>query len=128
MMSDGLPGNATGVDPGDNQVAPPMFYLNLAGAMTGILDFTQVEKRKYFHKATTKLDNEELYECTPGNMFHFLKLLKQRTNEHGWDDKETGVLWVPEDHNDPASAFVQGILGGIRQDIRKIHRWKEREI
>ena len=89
--------------PENNQEAPPAFYLNPAGAMNGILDFTKVETRKYFHKATTKLDDEELYDCTPGNMFHFLKLLKQRANEHGWDDEGTGILWVPEDHDDPTS-------------------------
>ena len=79
------------------------FFLNPAGAMTGTLDFTKVETRKYFHKATEKLDQEELYDCTPSNMFHFLKLLKQRANEYGWDDEVTGILWVPEDHRDAYS-------------------------
>ena len=52
------------------------FYLNLASAMVGVLDFMGVESRKYFHKTTKKLDSEELHNCTPGNMHHFLKLLK----------------------------------------------------
>ena len=86
------------------QVGTP-FFLNPAGAMTGTLDFTQVETRKYFHKATKKLDQEELYDCSPSNMFHFLKLLKQRANEHGWDDDVTGILWVPEDHQDATGAL-----------------------
>ena len=38
------------------------FYLNPASAMVGVLDFTDVESRKYFHKATKRLDSEELYE------------------------------------------------------------------
>ena len=79
------------------------FYLNPASAMVGVLDFTDVESRKYFHKATKKLDSEELYDCTPGNMHHFLKLLKHRANENGWDSDVTGVLWVPEDHQDQSS-------------------------
>ena len=86
------------------QVGTP-FFLNPAGAMTGTLDFTQIETRKYFHKTTKKLDQEELYDCSPSNMFHFLKLLKQRANEHGWDDDVTGILWVPEDHQDATSAL-----------------------
>ena len=79
------------------------FYLNPASAMMGVLDFTDVESRKYFHKATKKLDSEELYDCTPGNMHHFLKLLKHRANENGWDNEVTGVLWIPEDHQDQNS-------------------------
>ena len=79
------------------------FYLNPTSAMVGVLDFTDVESRKYFHKATKKLDSEELYDCTPGNMHHFLKLLKHRANENGWDNEVTGVLWIPEDHQDQNS-------------------------
>ena len=82
-----------------------VFYLNPASAMVGILDFTDVESRKYFHKATKKLDYDELYDCTPGNMHHFLKLLRHRANENGWDSDVTGVLWVPEDHQDQDSAL-----------------------
>ena len=81
------------------------FYLNPASAMVGVLDFTDVESRKYFHKATKRLDSEELYDCTPGNMHHFLKLLKQRANENRWDDEIVGVLWIPEDHQDQDSAL-----------------------
>ena len=61
----------------------PTFFLNPASAMVGVLDSTKVESRKYFHKATKKLDEDELYNCTPGNMYHFLKLLNQRANENG---------------------------------------------
>ena len=82
---------------------PPRFYLNPAGAMVGILDFTQVESRKYYHKATKRLDSEELFDCSPENMHHFLKLLEYRAQENGWDDYVRGILWIPEDVNDPTS-------------------------
>ena len=82
---------------------PPPFYLNPAGAMVGILDFTQVESRKYYHKATKRLDSEELFDCSPENMHHFLKLLEYRAQENGWDDYVRGILWIPEDSTDPAS-------------------------
>ena len=82
---------------------PPSFYLNPAGAMIGILDFTQVESRKYYHKATKRLDSEELFDCSPENMHHFLKLLEYRAQENGWDDYVSGILWIPEDSADPAS-------------------------
>ena len=71
--------------------------------MVGTLDFTDVESRKYFHKATKRLDSDELYDCTPGNMHHFLKLFNQHANENGWDNETTGVLWIPEDHQDADS-------------------------
>ena len=81
----------------------PEFHLNPAGAMVGILDFKQVECRKYYHKATQKLDNEELFDSSPENMHHFLKLLEYRANEYGWDSYVGGILWIPEDSNDPNS-------------------------
>ena len=83
--------------------AQPQFFLNPASAMVGILDFTEVESRKYYHKATKRLDSEELFDCSPENMHHFLKLLDYRAKEHGWDSYMSGVLWVPEDANDPDS-------------------------
>ena len=79
------------------------FYLNPASAMVGVLDFSQVETRKYYHKATARLDNEELFDCTPDNMHHFLKMFCQRANEYGWDDDVTGVLMIPDDHEDANS-------------------------
>ena len=71
--------------------------------MTGILDFSQEETRKYYTKATEKLDSEELYDCYPGNMFHFLKLVKQRANKYGWDGENIGIMRIPEDPNDKNS-------------------------
>ena len=85
---------------GDNR---PQFFLNPAGAMVGILDFTQVESRKYYHKVTKKLDDDELFDSSPENMHHFLKVLDYRANENGWDDYISGILWIPEDASDPTS-------------------------
>ena len=91
------------VQGGNNAPAQVQFYLNPASAMVGILDFTNVESRKYFHKATKRLDSEDLFDCSPENMHHFLKLLEYRASEHGWDDYISGVLWIPEDATDPNS-------------------------
>ena len=93
------------VDPAEEQQAPniPQFHLNPSSAMVGILDFTRSDARKYYAKATKRLDPEELFDGTPGNMYHFLKLLDQRANEYGWDDEISGILWIPEDVNDQNS-------------------------
>ena len=79
------------------------FHLNPAGAMVGILDFTKSRSRKFYQTATKKLDPDELFDCTPGNMYHFLKLLDHRAKEFGWGDEISGVLWIPEDINDQNS-------------------------
>ena len=83
--------------------APPQFFLTPSSAMVGTLDYTRSDARKYFAKATKRLDSEELFDCTPGNMYHFLKLLNQRANEYGWDDEISGIMWIPEDINDQSS-------------------------
>ena len=82
---------------------PPQFFLNPSSALVGTLDFSRPEARKYYTKATKKLDTEELFDCTPGNMYHFLKLLTHRANEYGWDDEISGILWIPEDINNQNS-------------------------
>ena len=114
----------------------PTFYLNLTSAMTGVLDFSQVETRKFYHKATARRDKKELFDCTPENMYHFLKMFCQRANEYWWDNDVTGVLMIPEDHQDPVSElkylpthygelsmeqislFEKSYLGGNHQSVQ----------
>ena len=91
------------VQPGQPPANPGSFFLNPASAMVGTLDFSRPEARKYYSRATKKLDSEDLFDCTPGNMYHFLKLLSHRANENGWDDEISGILWIPEDINDQNS-------------------------
>ena len=83
--------------------APPQFFLSPSSAMVGTLDFSRSDARKFFAKATKRLDFEELFDCTSSNMYHFLKLLNQRAHEYGWDDEISGIMWIPEDVNDQNS-------------------------
>ena len=71
--------------------------------MKGILDFTDVETRKFYDRATKKLDSEELFDCSAEGMHHFLKTFDERSKEVGWDRNGNGVLWIPEE---PASNEV----------------------
>ena len=98
-MDDPGPLQNSNIQNEQQEQAPVPFYLTPSSAMVGTLDFTRSDARKYYAKATKKLDTEELYNCTPGNMYHFLKLLNQRANESGWDDEISGILWIPEDIN-----------------------------
>ena len=54
------------------------FHLNPSGAMTGILDYSEVETRKFYERATKRLDPEELFDCTAEEMHHFLKIFDDR--------------------------------------------------
>ena len=96
-------------DPGPAGLVPvpaaanPQFFLNPSRAMVGTLDFSRPEARKYYTRTTKKLDDDDPFDCTPSNMYHFLKLLNQRANESGWDDEISGILWIPEDLNDQNS-------------------------
>ena len=96
-------------DPGPAGLVPvpaaanPQFFLNPSRAMVGTLDFSRPEARKYYTRTTKKLDDDDPFDCTPSNMYHFLKLLTQRANESGWDDEISGILWIPEDLNDQNS-------------------------
>ena len=105
--------------------AATTFFLNPASAMTGTLDFSRTETRKYYAKATEKLDSEELFDCTPGNMFHFLKLIKQRANEYGWDEENLGIMWIPEDVDnlDSELRYLPTEYGRITMDqIKKFEK------
>ena len=85
-------------------MAESSFYLNPSSAMVGELHYSQVETRKYYHKAKARLNKEELFDCIPENMHHFLKSFCQRANKYRWDDV-TGVRLIPENHQYPNSNF-----------------------
>ena len=87
----------------DSTDAQGTFHLNPADAMVGVLDFTKSKSRKFYQNAIKKLDPDELFDCTPGNMYHFLKLLDHRAEEFGWSNEISGILWIPEDINDQNS-------------------------
>lgn len=87
----------------DSTHAQGTFHLNPADAMVGVLDFTKSKSRKFYQNAIKKLDPDELFDCTPGNMYHFLKLLDHRAEEFGWSNEISGILWIPEDINDQNS-------------------------
>ena len=74
--------------------------LSPAAAVQGIIDFKTTEGRKLCAAAAKKLD-EETFDCVPEELYQFLKSLANRAQEHGWDNPDTGVLWIPD--GDPAS-------------------------
>ena len=75
------------------------FHLHPIGLVVGVLDFSNAKSLKFYKSATKRLDPKELVNCTPGNMYHFLKLLRRLTNENDWDNEMGGILRDPDNIN-----------------------------
>ena len=51
-------------------------------------------------KKTEKL-KEDLFECVADDLYSFLKALKDRVQEYGWDEDGIGILSIPDDPERP---------------------------
>ena len=82
----------------DNTNTP--FSLTPATAVGGIIDYTTSAGRKLYSAATAKLE-EDLFDCCADDLYSFLKALKDRAREFGWDDYGIGIMSIPDDLNNP---------------------------
>ena len=53
-----------------------------------------------YERATGKLE-EDLFDCSSEDLYSFLKALKERAREFGWDEEGVGVLSIPDDPENP---------------------------
>ena len=61
----------------------PAIFLNLASAITGVLDYTDKDAKRMYDKAVKSMfSSDELYDCEPEEMNNLLKAIKTRTNEY----------------------------------------------
>ena len=103
-MSDGSEdgGDGGGVAPaaagGPAQVVA--FSLTPATSIGGIIDYATSRGRKMYTSATTKLEDEP-FDCVAEDLYSFLKALKDRAREFGWDDTGIGILSIPNDPVNP---------------------------
>ena len=79
---------------------PPPFSLTPATAVGGVIDYTTSTGRKLYSAATAKLE-EDLFDCCADDLYSFLKALKDRAREFGWDDYGIGIMSIPDDINNP---------------------------
>ena len=98
--------------PAPPQVAPPVaptmavapnpvaFSLTPATAHGGILDYATTAGRKMYANATAKLDDDQ-FDCVADDLYSFLKALKDRAREYGWDEPGIGILSIPDDPVNP---------------------------
>ena len=76
------------------------FSLTPARSVRGIIDYTRSAGRKIYERATSKLE-EDLFDCNSEDLYSFLKALKDRSREFGWDEHGIGVLSIPDDPVNP---------------------------
>ena len=81
------------------------FALTPAMTCNGLVDCSTAQGRKLYDNATAKLD-DELFDCNSEDSHAFLKFLKDRAREHGWEGEGTGVLSIPDDPQDPDTVFA----------------------
>ena len=76
------------------------FLLTPARSVRGIIDYTRSAGRKIYERATSKLE-EDLFDCNSEELYSFLKALKDRSREFGWDKHAIGVLSIPDNPVNP---------------------------
>ena len=101
----------------------PNFSLTPATAHGGILDYTTASGRKLYASATAKLE-EDLFDCVADDLYSFLKALKDRAREYGWDEEGIGILSIPNDPNNPTE-FKSLIESHGEIDLSTIHALEE---
>jgi hypothetical protein len=80
------------------------FHLSPAQSITGIIDYSTPEGRKYFERSIVKL-REELFDCED-DLHIFLDALKERAQEMGWDIPGVGICDIPLVPLDPDTTYV----------------------
>ena len=76
------------------------FSLTPATAHGGILDYSTATGRKLYENATAKLE-EDQFDCIADDLYSFLKALKDRAREYGWDEPGVGILSIPDNPMNP---------------------------
>lgn len=102
---------------------PPIFSLTPAMAVGGIIDYSTSAGRKLYSAATAKL-SEDLYDCNAEDLYAFLKTLRERAREYGWESQGVGIMSIPDDPNNPTE-FKSLIDNHGEIDIDSIREFEE---
>ena len=118
---------SAGAGPAPAQAAtrhqPPIFSLTPAMAVGGIIDYSTSAGRKLYSAATAKL-SEDLYDCNAEDLYAFLKTLRERAREYGWESQGVGIMSIPDDPNNPTE-FKSLIDNHGEIDIDSIREFEE---
>ena len=103
-MSDGSEDGGAGDDIAPVEAGGPAqvvaFSLTPATSIGGVIDYATSRGRKLYAAATAKLEDEP-FDCVAEDLYSFLKALKDRAREFGWDDAGIGILSIPDDPVNP---------------------------
>ena len=92
--------DVSNISGGTNQSQNMNFSLTPATAIGGIIDYSISSGRKMYAAATAKLE-EDPFDCVAEDLYSFLKALKDRAREFGWDTHGVGILSIPDDPLNP---------------------------
>ena len=76
------------------------FSLTPATSVGGVIDYGTSRGRKLYATATAKLE-EDPFDCVAEDLYSFLKALKDRAREFGWDEPGIGILSIPDRPDNP---------------------------
>lgn len=102
---------------------PVVFSLTPATAHGGILDYATAAGRKLYAHATAKLE-EDQFDCVAEDLYSFLKALKDRAREYGWDEPGIGILSIPDDPANPQE-FKSLIDSHGELDLQTVRAFEE---
>ena len=74
--------------------------LSPATSEGGVIDYGTSHGRKLYATATAKLE-EDPFNCGAEDLYSFLKALKDRAREFGWDDPGIGIVSISDRPNNP---------------------------
>ncbi len=77
-------------------VLNPPFSLTPATAVGGIIDYSTSAGCKLYSAVTAKVE-EDLFDCTANDLYGFLRAVKDKAREFGWDHAGLGILSIPDD-------------------------------
>ena len=73
--------------------------------MTGVIDYSTAEGRKYFDRSVGKL-SDELFDCEDEDSHSLIDALKERADEMGWNIQVIGITDILVDPLDPESEYI----------------------
>ena len=90
------------VDDDDEADQPAvLFALTPARAVPNVLDYSTKRGSDIYKIATSPLREGDRFDVESKDLNPFLKDVRKRANEQGWDDEFSGILSIPDDPEDP---------------------------
>ena len=100
------------------------FHLSPALSVTGVIDYSTTEGRKYYEKSVEQL-NIEPFDCESDDLHLFVDALTERAREMGWDIPGVGITDIFHNPNDPESEYTNILSSHGTLTIQQIRTFEE---